>query len=298
MLNYRHSFHAGNFADVLKHIILIDILEHITKKEKAFDYIDTHAGAGLFSLESSQAKQLEEYRNGIGKLKLNCKKITTSNTTSVKKQLQWPELERYFSIIDKHNPNAALVYYPGSPMIAMDFLRPQDHAWLYELHPTDFDLLEANLHDRRVKHHCKDGFKGLLSVLPPLSRRGLVLIDPSYESRDDYEQVVTTIKSAYKKFATGTYAIWYPVVDRQLVQRLEKKLIHSGIKNIQRFELGLEPDSTESNSTQQRMTASGMIIINPPWGLLDNMSSLLPKLAAALGDGNTAFAKCDTLVPE
>ncbi len=128
MLSYRHSFHAGNFADVLKHIVVIEILQHLTKKDKAFDYIDTHAGAGLYDLESDQASKLQEYSNGIGKLNAE----------------DWPELCRYFEIINSFNKSGALNYYPGSPLIARKFLRARDKAWLYELHPADFELLNNN----------------------------------------------------------------------------------------------------------------------------------------------------------
>ena len=177
MLSYRHSFHAGNFADVLKHVVIVEILEHLTQKDKAFDYIDTHAGAGVFSLESEHATKLQEYTNGIGKLKTQ----------------DWPELARYFEIISSFNERGSLAYYPGSPMFARHFLRSRDRAWLYELHPVDFDLLMNNIgSDRQIRLKQEDGFKGLLSLLPPLSRRGLVLIDPPYEVKADYQQVVNT----------------------------------------------------------------------------------------------------------
>lgn len=278
MLSYRHSFHAGNFADVIKHIVVVEILQYLCQKDKAFEYIDTHAGAGLFSLESDHATKLHEYNNGIAKLDAD----------------DWPELTRYFEIIRSFNEAGKLTYYPGSPMFARDFLRTGDKAWLYELHPADVELLRNNISENRqirVKH--EDGFKGLLALLPPLSRRGFVLIDPPYEIKTDYQQVVNTLILAHKKFSTGTYAIWYPVVDRTRINQLEKNFIDSGIKNIQRFELALSPDSHASG-----MTASGMIVINPPWTLMKTMSQLLPKLVATLADDKTASFKCDVLVGE
>lgn len=278
MLSYRHSFHAGNFADVIKHVVIIEILEYLIKKDKAFDYIDTHAGAGIYNLASEHAAKLQEYSNGIGKLNAD----------------DWPELSHYFAIISSFNETGALNYYPGSPMIARHFLRGQDKAWLYELHPADFDLLNNNIgRSRRIRVKHEDGHKGLLSLLPPLSRRGFVLIDPSYEVKTDYLQVVNTVTRAHKKFSTGTYAIWYPVVDRARINQLENNFINSGIKNIQRFELALAPDSHLSG-----MTASGMIVINPPWTLMEKMSQLLPKLVATLADDSSAFFKCDVLVSE
>ncbi len=278
MLSYRHSFHAGNFADVIKHVVIVEILEYLSKKDKAFEYIDSHAGAGLFSLQSDHAEKLHEYTNGIGKLNAQ----------------DWPELALYFEIINSFNETGSFVYYPGSPLIARHFLRSQDRAWLYELHPTDFDLLKSNIgSDRQIRVKQEDGYKGLLSLLPPLSRRGLVLIDPPYEVKTDYQQVVNTVVLAHKKFSTGTYAIWYPVVDRSRIDQLEKNFIDSGIKNIQRFELAIAPDSHASG-----MTSSGMIVINPPWTLMKKMNQLLPKLVARLADDKDAYFKCDVLVGE
>lgn len=275
MLSYRHSYHAGNYADVLKHIVLIEIFEHLVKKENPFDYIDTHAGAGLYHLHSEQAAKLQEYTQGVAKLK----------------QEEWPELSSYFDILKAHNSKGKLNYYPGSPFIASHFLREKDRSWLYELHPKDAEFLlnnTAKSKNTRVMH--EDGFKGLLSLLPPVSRRGLVLIDPSYEIKTDYDKVVKVISEAHAKFSTGIYALWYPVVDRKLIDRLERQFIRSGIKKIQRYELGLRPDQFGSG-----MSASGMIVINAPWTLMDKMEKVLPKLVHTL-DGE--FYKCDELMGE
>jgi 23S rRNA (adenine2030-N6)-methyltransferase len=278
LLSYRHSFHAGNFADVLKHIVLVEILEYLAGKEKAFEYIDSHAGAGLFDLTHGHAEKLEEFRGGIGRLWGR----------------DWPQFESYFEVIRACNPHGSLNYYPGSPLIAMHFMRPQDRAWLFELHPKDYRRLEKNTQaNHRIRVACQDGHQGVLALLPPASRRGLILIDPSYEIKSEYEQVSETVKKAYKKFSTGIYAIWYPVVEREKVHELERSLVASGIRDIQRFELGLAPDSDGRG-----MTASGMIVINPPWKLYEKMSRVLPELAGALGVSETAFYKCDTLVPE
>jgi 23S rRNA (adenine2030-N6)-methyltransferase len=278
MLSYRHSFHAGNFADVLKHIVLVEILEYLNRKEKGFHYIDTHAGAGLYDLQSEHAAKLGEWEQGVGKLKRE----------------DWPELARYFAVIDYFNAAGSSSAYPGSPLIAQNLMREQDRATLFELHPTDFDLLKENTAtDKRILVMQKDGFKGLLSQLPPPSRRGLVLIDPSYEVKTDYETVVSTLKQAHRKFATGIYALWYPVVDRQRIDEMEKQLMLSGIRDIQRYELGLHPDAEALG-----MTAAGIIVINPPWTLRDKMNQVLPKLASALGDSSEAFVRCDVLAEE
>ncbi len=277
MLSYRHSFHAGNFADVLKHIVLIECLQHFIQKDKGFTYIDTHAGAGLYSLQSDHASKLEEYRNGIDKL-YTC---------------ELPALKRYIDIVKHLNHNKQLSRYPGSPLIAAAFLRPQDAAWLYELHSTDYLKLRDNCQAfKKIRVEREDGFKNLIRLVPPLSRRALVLIDPSYEIKADYEILPKVIANAYKKFPTGTYAIWYPVVKRNQIQRMEKSLVNAGIKNMQKFELGLSEDTEERG-----MTASGMIVINPPWTLYKTMEALLPTLVNELAPAKGTHA-IEVLAPE
>ncbi|MFO7604616.1 MAG: 23S rRNA (adenine(2030)-N(6))-methyltransferase RlmJ [Gammaproteobacteria bacterium] len=278
MLSYRHSFHAGNFADVIKHLVLIEILEHLSKKDSPFDYIDSHAGAGLYNLSSEQSSKLQEYTQGVGRLT----------------PAAWQELDRYFAILNKYNPTGKLLHYPGSPMIALEILRAKDRAWLFELHPTDCEHLARNTHDdERARVMRADGYQGLLSLLPPVSRRGLVLIDPPYEIKTDYEQILAILAQAYKKFSTGTYAIWYPVVERKRIDRLEAKLKDSGIRKIQRFELAVRADSRGMG-----MTAAGMIVINPPWMLREKMLALLPRLVECLSEDTGAFYRCDELVGE
>lgn len=278
MLSYRHSYHAGNFADVIKHCVLIEILKHFVKKEAAFDYIDTHAGAGLYDLNSEHAQKLQEYKLGFGKLTLK----------------EFPELEDYFEIVSNINKSPKKKLYPGSPKIAESFLRRQDRSWLFEMHPTDYvSLKKHNEKNRRVRVNQSDGFKGALALLPPQSRRALILIDPSYEIKSDYHAVADNIISAHKKFSTGIYALWYPVVDRERITTLEKTLVASGIKNIQQFELGISKDHHDAG-----MTASGMIVVNPPWTLLKTMESLLPKLARTLGDTQNSFYTSRVLVQE
>ena len=278
MLSYRHSFHAGNFADVIKHIVVIEILEHLIKKDSPLDYIDTHAGAGLYNLSSDHATKLKEYTQGVGRLNAE----------------DWPELSRYLDILNKYNPSGKLLHYPGSPMIALHLLRAKDKAWLFELHPADAETLAKNTYgDTRAKVLREDGYKGMLALLPPISRRGLILIDPPYEVKTDYDQILNTVVKAHKKFATGTYAIWYPVVDRKRIDKLETRFKDSGIKKIQRFELAIAEDTRGLG-----MSAAGMIVINPPWMLMDTMSKLLPKLVETFGDAVGASFKCDEWVGE
>jgi len=282
MLSYRHSYHAGNFADVLKHVILIEILEHLVKKDTPFDYIDTHAGAGLYSLESEHAEKIQEYKGGIGKINFK----------------DFPELAKYHHVIGSCNADDQIRNYPGSPYIVQKYLRHKvrknDRAWLYEMHPADYKSLDDLMsYDRDMRVERSDGFTGLLAKFPPLSKRGFVLIDPSYEIKEDYNLVFEAVARAYKKFATGTYAIWYPVVDRRLITQLEKKFRGVGIKNIQQFELGICQDGA-----QRGMTSSGMIIINPPWTLLATMKNLLPKLARAIGQDQAGVSRSLELTAE
>lgn len=278
MLSYRHSFHAGNFADILKHIVLVEALGHFVKKESTFEYVDSHAGAGLFNLASKDAKKLEEHNHGISKLVAS----------------DFPELLDFFTAIRAYKKSTKINFYPGSPAIAKHFLRKQDRAWLYELHPQDYKSLCKNVESsKKMRVFCQDGLKALESVLPPTSRRGLILIDPSYEIKSEYEHVFRACVNAYKKFSTGTYIVWYPVVERRQVDVMEKKFILSGIKNIQRFELGRSADTRERG-----MTSSGVFVINPPWTLFQKMSAVLPRLATILGDKNDGFFKCDILVAE
>ncbi len=280
MLSYRHSFHAGNFADVLKHLILINILEYLGKKEKPFSCIDTHAGPGDYALDSEFALKNKEFENGISQLWQR-----TDLPDSV---------AHYINVIKEFNKTEPLSRYPGSPLIIKQFLRNKDSLFLYELHSTEIQLLTAAVNrDRRIKVFHADGLKNSIGLLPPKEHRGLVLIDPSYEIKSDYGQVVETLIQMHKRFATGTYALWYPVVDRSRNQQLEKTMKSSGLKNVQLFELGIKTDTHEHG-----MTASGMIVVNPPWTLVPEMQQTLPWLADTLGIEGAGMYRIETLVGE
>jgi len=280
MLSYRHSFHAGNFADVLKHIVLIQLLEYLGKKDHPFCCIDTHAGAGDYSLNSDYALKNSEFAGGISKLW---------------QRSDLPEaVMRYMQIIKQANNNDKMTRYLGSPLIAQQLLRAKDRLFLYELHSTEFELLSTAIgRDKRVKVFHADGLKNSIGLLPPLERRGLILIDPSYELKTDYIDVPNALCAMHKRFATGTYALWYPVVDRSRNKALEHAIQASGIKNVQLFELGIGADTNEHG-----MTASGLIIVNPPWTLFAQMQSILPWLVELLGNHSTSFYRIETLVEE
>ena len=281
MLSYRHSFHAGNHADVLKHIVLMLILENLKLKDKGFYYLDTHAGVGRYQLSSDEAEKTGEYKEGIGRL---------WERTDLPQ-----EISHYVDLIKNLNFGAkALRYYAGSPLIAAQLLRPQDRALLTELHPRDFPLLRNNFKEfKNVSVKCDNGFQQLKATLPPKERRGLVLIDPPYELKEDYDLVVKAAEEGYKRFATGTYAIWYPVVLRQQTKRIFKGLQASGIRKILKIELAVRPDSE-----QLGMSASGMAVINPPWTLENQMKAMLPYLVKTLVPEGTGSWTVEWITPE
>lgn len=280
MLSYRHSFHAGNHADVLKHTVQSLIIESLKEKDKPFLYLDTHSGAGRYQLSGEHAEKTGEYLEGIARIWLR------DDIPA--------ELEAYLSAVKHFNRGEQLRYYPGSPLIARQLLRDFDKIHLTELHPTDFPLLRNEFaKDERAKVMKADGYQQLKSQLPPLSRRGFVLIDPPYEMKTDYQDVVKGIQEGYKRFATGVYALWYPVVLRQQIKRMTRDLQDTGIRRILQIELAVRPDSD-----QRGMTASGMIVINPPWKLEQQMRDVLPWLHKVLVPEGTGHAKVEWIVPE
>ena len=286
MLSYRHAFHAGNHADVLKHFVLIQLSRYLGQKDKPFWIIDTHAGAGLYELDTGYATKLKEYEGGIGKL--------------------WPrhdlpdELADYVDQVRACNPNAThtpdtLRFYPGSPWLALQTLRPQDRLRLFELHSSDSKILQDNFsdQDRRVSVTTGNGYDALKALLPPPPRRALVLIDPPYETRDDYTNVIAALNEGLTRFATGTYAVWYPQLDRPEARQLPDKLKRLPIRNWLHVTLTVHTPSTDGFG----MHGSGMFIINPPWTLHKTLEEVMPYLVAALGQdagaGYTLDAQAD-----
>lgn len=275
MLSYRHAFHAGNFADVLKHSVLTLVLEYMVRKDKGFTYIDSHSGAGMYSLNDEYAQKTGEYKGGVAKI------LAAVNDDN------FPEaLMPYIELLHKLNKeNEELDIYPGSPGIAKQFMRRQDSTHLFELHPTDIQHLTEYC-ARWNKSHVKqsDGYKGILGLIPPPSRRGVVLIDPPYELKEDYTKAVKTIVKAYKKFTSGTYILWYPVVTRERINAMEKDFSRSDVKNLLQVEFCLQADSEEYG-----MTGTGLFIVNPPWQLERQLTEILPYLKAKLGEDQTTF---------
>ncbi len=275
MLSYRHAFHAGNFADVLKHVVLECILAYLTQKDKPLFFLDTHAGAGGYALGSKEALKNREFDDGIGRL--------------WERQDLPPAVAGYVEVVREYNRDGRLARYPGSPFSACRRLRGDDRIVLCELHRAELEPLKRLARDdRRVTVVAGDGYRECIARMPPHERRGLVLIDPSYEIKEDYRQVVETLVAAHRRFATGVFALWYPVIERRRIDRLERELARSGIERIDLYELAVAPDSPGHG-----MTACGMVVINPPWTLRAEMSSALPWLADALGrDGGGRYRLC------
>lgn len=279
MLSYRHGFHAGNHADVLKHAIFVFLARHLQRKAGGVLFLDTHAGAGLYDLRAAAAEKTGEFREGIARV--------------LPRKATAPALLRdYLALVEAWNPSAAPTTYPGSPALAAAFRRPQDRVVLFELHPTDFQCLaDHTRREKRLAIHHADGLKGLLAHVPPIERRGLFLIDPSYEIKDDYEDVVATLIKAWRKFATGVYALWYPVIERRRVHEMETALRKSGARKIYRVEFCVAPDTRGHG-----MTGGGLFILNPPFTLAPAVAGALPWLAETLGAKGPVRA--DWLVPE
>jgi 23S rRNA (adenine2030-N6)-methyltransferase len=266
MLSYQHGYHAGGHADVLKHVVLVAVLSQLTAKDKPLRFIDTHAGAGGYELRSSAAQKNREYLGGIGK-------IWSAPDAPA-------PVERWLELVRRYNDGAQkLVRYPGSPWLARESLRPQDSLYLFELHPAEHRVLQQKLGaDRRVTVLRHDGLEGCIGLVPPPERRALVLVDPSYEVKDEHRDVIDALTKAHRRFATGTYAIWYPVLERRWVQRLERAVRATGIEPPALYELCVTPDANGRG-----LTGSGMLIVNPPWKLAEEMNAALPWLARTLG---------------
>ena len=278
MLSYRHSFHAGNHADVLKHTVQSLILQSLKVKDKAFVYIDTHAGAGCYDLHSKEMDKTGEYLEGI-------KRLWEGDVPAA--------MEAYLDVLKTLNGGGELRHYPGSPLLAKDLCRPQDRLLLSELHPADFVLLqELFASDRRTQVHKIDGFTQLKGALPPLERRGMVLIDPPYELDHEYADVVKAVVDGIKRWATGTFAIWYPVVHSDDVDFLQRKLSNAGLPGTLQIELNVLKENNRFG-----MTGSGMIVVNPPWTLEQQMGELLPWLVDKLGQSPEANFKLRWLSP-
>ena len=304
MFSYRHAFHAGNHADVLKHTVLIATLDHMLEKDAALTVVDTHAGAGLYRLDGDYADTSGEASQGVLRL------LAPPPPAAPPKKGAPPKAEvpladaiaRYLEVISDFNPKGGAKVYPGSPFVTQHLMRDHDRLKLFELHPTDGRTLAANIAQldagRQITVLNEDGFGSATKFLPPPSRRALVLCDPSYEIKSDYARVLDFVEGALKRFATGTYAVWYPIIPRpeahDLPRRLKTMATKSG-KSWLHATLTVKSSKITTTPTGETrrpgLPASGMFLINPPYTLKAQMTAALPQLVERLGqDRNAAFS--------
>jgi 23S rRNA (adenine2030-N6)-methyltransferase len=319
-MNYRHAFHAGNFADVLKHAVLVRILVHLRAKPAAFRVIDTHAGAGLYDLHGPEAQRSPEWRDGIGRLigassgkglpsgfdpgvgaGFPQKMRPTQDQASISEAAR-ALLAPYLDAVAGRNRSGGLSVYPGSPALVQAFLRPQDRLTACELEPNAAAALTRHLRgDARSKAIAIDGWTALNAYVPPKERRGLVLIDPPFEDAGDFPRLAQALEAAHRKWAGGTYLLWYPITDRTAPDALARRLARSGMAKILRAELRVaaaHPRSVPEASDGNRLGACALIVVNPPWTLADELAVLLPELAATMSPGGTGSHCVDWLAGE
>ena len=263
MLSYQHGFHAGNFADLHKHLSLALLLESLNRKSKPWSYLETHSGRGLYDLRDAQAEKTGEYLQGIAKL--------WSNHSD-------DGLGRYIDLIRALNPSGNLEIYPGSPQIAANMARADDSIHLMELHPQEVAALKRNFRGYEgVAVHHRDGYEGVLAHLPPKPNRGLVLIDPAYEVKDEYAQVASFVVKALKKWGNASIAIWYPVLSAQRHEQMINSVVMGCPEpSILRSEMHIAAPA------ERGMFGSGMLLINPPWQIDQQLSELVPQLLGHL----------------
>ncbi|WP_350335050.1 23S rRNA (adenine(2030)-N(6))-methyltransferase RlmJ [Coralliovum pocilloporae] len=272
-MNYRHAYHAGNFADVLKHVVLARLITYLQRKDKAFRVVDTHAGIGRYNLKGIEAGKTAEWQAGIGRF------MADQPTGAVKDLLQ-----PYRSVIEHLNPDGELMAYPGSPLLARALFRKQDRLTATELHPEDYETLSGHFTDdyqARIVH--LDGWLALGSFVPVKEKRGLVLVDPPFESRDEFSNLADGFIKAHRRWPNGVYMLWYPVKDRAQIRRFHETLKRSEIKRLLAVELSVKP-----LSGRDVFAGSGLVIANPPWNLGEELSILLPYLKTLLAQDNGA----------
>lgn len=275
-MNYRHEYHAGNFADVFKHAILARILLYLMRKPAPFRFIDTHAGSGRYDLEGSEAARTGEWREGIGR-------VDPAALSEAARALLAP----YWELVAAASAGTAA--YPGSPALALELLRPGDRMLFCDLHPEALRALKGCVgRDRRAKVMPMDGYAGLLAFLPPVERRGLVLIDPPFEAEGEFARLAAALVGAWRKWREGVFVAWHPLKDRRGPELLAARLRQAGVPAL-RLEFSVDAPRSDG-----RLVASGLVVINPPFTLEDEAACLLPELARQLGAGRGS-ARIDRL---
>lgn len=292
-MNYRHAYHAGNFADVLKHLVLTLVIDYLKLKPTAFRVIDTHAGPGRYDLQSAEAEATGEWLTGIARL-IGPGAIPFDGDTA---RILAPYLDVILAVngnlAENGNDLAAtpLRYYPGSPWLARQLIRPGDKLIVNELHEQDNAKLTALFsRDRQVSVMAIDGWTALKSLLPPPERRAVILIDPPFEQPGDLDRLVTGLQAATKRFATGVYLLWYPIKARKPVAKMHRDLAQCFTSNLLRVELTVHPEHIED-----RLNGCGLIILNPPYMLEQQLATVLPDLSARLALGETSSFRLDWL---
>ncbi len=278
-MNYRHAFHAGNFADVFKHALLSVLLRHLKTKDKPFFVLDSHAGLGLYDLSDERSLRTGEWRDGIARL------LARSDAPDA--------LAPYLAAVRGFNEGEGLRWYPGSPRLIRNFLRGQDRLAAVEMHPEDARLLSDEFAgDPAVRIHTMDGYNALKSLLPPPERRGLVLVDPPFEEADEFAQLARGLKEAHRRWATGIYMLWYPIKNRDAVAAFRAEAASLAIPRTMAAELRLEAD------TPNRLIGCGIILVNPPWTFEAEAAAILDFLVKVLGRSAGASRRIEWLVPE
>jgi 23S rRNA (adenine2030-N6)-methyltransferase len=286
-MNYRHAFHAGGFADVIKHIVLVRILTYLQEKPAAFRVIDTHAGAGVYDLTSDEARRGGEWLTGVARLM----QARFSETVL-------PLVKPYLDIVRAFNPQRDLQAYPGSPLIARALLRPQDRLTACEVEPKARKrLIDALRRDTQARVVDLDGWMALPAFVPPNERRGLVLIDPPYEQKDEFERMAEGFAQAFAKWPTGSYLLWYPVKSRRATDNLARQVAEVAGAGAQpakclRLEFSVAPQAAEAG-----LISAGLLIVNPPWKLLGELKAILPELEKPLGQGGAGRFRLETPKP-
>ncbi len=282
-MNYRHAYHAGNFADVVKHAALSRLVEYLKLKDKAFRVIDTHAGAGLYNLSSGEAQKTGEWLDGIGRL-LEAKLSPEAQAL----------LAPYLEAVKTVNPDGGMKKYPGSPLIVRHLMRQQDRLSAIELHPQDFRSLKARFAgDFQVRTIELDGWLALGAHLPPKEKRGLVLVDPPFEQEGEFDRLVDGLSRAHRRWPGGIYALWYPIKDRAAVASFRRELQETAIPRI--LDVAFE---FRAPSQDERLDGSGLIVVNPPFVFESEMQILLPELKKALAEDPRARWSLDWIAGE
>ena len=281
-MNYRHIYHAGNFADCLKHTVFSRIITYMQRKDKAFRIVDTHAGPGIYDLSSEEAQKTGEWQDGIGRL-------LQAEWSKKAKEL----LEPYFSAVQAYNTDDKLQHYPGSPMLARHLMRQQDRLTLNELHPEDFKSLAKHFAgDIQVKTQEISGWSGLKSNLPPKEKRGILLVDPAFEEKGDFFRMVRGAGEALERFSTGTMCFWYPIK-----HGLEMKEFNLDMVNVVGHPNTIVTELWVKDG-EKSLNGSGMVIVNPPFTLINDLRIILPEMAKILSQGDDSGWRVNMLVGE